>query len=375
MLRFGFLSTYPPTQCGLATFTQALASALHSGGSGEPSIIRVLDHGERHVEARFSQASIAAQLISGDLETRVASIRALNQCDIAIVQHEYGIYGGEDGDDVIAVMQGLTVPTIVVLHTVLATPTDHQKAVLERVAALATSVVVMSDHPHDLLATHYEVDMAKVHVIPHGVPDRVDSPTAVSGRRVITWGLIGEGKGIEWGIRAMAHLSDMDPRPQYIVIGRTHPKVLEQFGERYRESLVTLVRQLGVEDVVTFVDEYLDAAELAEHIARADAVLLPYDSRDQVTSGVLVEAVAAGKPVISTGFPHALELLSDGAGIIVPHGDAEAIARAMRTVLGDPNSAERMSIAASRASMGSGWPAVAAQYRALADTILATRAA
>ena len=375
MLRFGFLSTYPPTHCGLATFTEALASALRSGGDAEPVIVRVLDHGGRHVETRFTMSSVAAQLISGDLESQAVSVRTLNQCDIAIVQHEYGIYGGDDGDEVIAVMEGLTVPTIVVLHTVLATPTTHQKAVLERVAALATSVVVMSDHPRNLLGTLYDIDMVKVHVIPHGVPDRVDSVTVGPGRRLITWGLIGEGKGIEWGIRAMARLADMDPRPQYLVVGRTHPKVLEQFGERYRESLVALVQQLDLEAVVTFVDEYLDAAELAEHVARADAVLLPYDSRDQVTSGVLVEAVAAGKPVISTGFPHAVELLSNGAGIIIPHRDADAIAEAVRTVLDDRQSAERMAVAASRATMGTGWSEVAAQYRALADTILATRAA
>ncbi|CAN5215004.1 glycosyltransferase [soil metagenome] len=375
MLRFGFLSTYPPTRCGLATFTEALASALRSGGLGEPVIVRVLEQSEGQVENRFGISSVTTELIHGDAESRAASIRTLNQCDVVIVQHEYGIYGGYDGDEVVAVMEGLTLPTIVVLHTVLATPTPHQKLVLERLAALATSVVVMSDHPYDLLSTLYEVEMGKVDIIPHGVPDRVGSTSPSPGRNVITWGLIGPGKGIEWGVRAMARLSDMDPRPHYTVIGRTHPKVLKQFGEQYREDLVALVKQLGLEDMVTFVDDYLDSTQLAEQLAQADAVLLPYDTRDQVTSGVLIEAVAAGKPVISTSFPHAVELLSDGAGIIVPHGDADAIAQAVRSVLGDRRRAQRMAVAASRATAGTGWLEVAAQYRALADKILANQAA
>lgn len=375
MTSYGFLSTYPPTRCGLATFTESLAAAMATRGDRDSGIVRVLDKPAPPSETRFGPRAVVAELISGDAPSMAASIRALNGYDIVIAQHEYGIFGGEDGDEAITVLEGLTTPSIVVLHTVLDAPTPRQKRVLERVAQLATSVVVMSDRAHELLGLGYDVAMEKVRIIPHGVPDRSSHASKGSGQRVLTWGLVGPGKGIEWGIRAMAQLRDMVPRPEYLVVGKTHPKVLEHFGEAYRRGLEGLVEQLQVADVVTFVDEYLNADQLAAFVASADVVLLPYDNRDQVTSGVLVEAIAAGKPVISTGFPHAIELLAGGAGLIVPHEDPTAIAEAVQAVLGQGGSADRMAAAASRASIGTAWSDVAIEYRRLAEDILATRAA
>lgn len=372
MPKFGFLSTYPPTHCGLATFTHALATAM---GSLDASVVRVVDEPTPRSAVRFGQRAVAAELVAGDADSRAASIRTLNGFDIVIVQHEYGIFGGADGDEVLQVLEGLATPSIVVLHTVLDAPTDHQRWVLERVVQLATSVVVMSDRALANLE-RYDVPMSKVRLIPHGVPD--SSFTGSSrplGNRVLSWGLIGPGKGIEWGIRAMASLTDMQPRPEYFVVGQTHPKVLAHGGEAYRDSLVALVDELGLRDVVTFVDEYLDAAQLAEYLDSAAAVLLPYDTRDQVTSGVLVEAVAAAKPVISTRFPHAVELLSGGAGVIVEQRDPQAIAAAVRSILADDGRASQMAAAASRVRVGTGWSQVAEEYRRLAAGILEVHAA
>jgi len=375
MTRFGFLSTYPPTRCGLATFTHSLAEALSDSDNAGPRVVRVLDAPAPPGEARFGRRMVAGDLLAGDAASRAAAIRSLNGFDIVIVQHEYGIYGGEDGDEVLSVLEGITGPTIVVLHTVLDAPTDRQRMILERVGELATSLVVMSDRALENLA-RYDIPLDKVRLIPHGVPQ----PAAVTqaraqGRRVLTWGLIGPGKGIEWGIRAMAELGDLQPRPEYYVVGKTHPKVLDNEGEAYRDGLEALVAELGLQSVVTFVDDYLDSVQLASYVDSADVVLLPYDTRDQVTSGVLAEAVAAAKPVISTRFPHAVQLLSDGAGIVVDQQDPRAMADAVREILGDRDRAGTMAAAAARASAGTGWAEVAAEYRKLADGILAVHAA
>jgi len=265
------------------------------------------------------------------------------------------------------VLEAVTAPSIVVLHTVLEDPTPHQRIVLERIAAAATAVVVMSDRARSLLASGYRVDMEKVSVIPHGVPDW---DSLVGGHRsdrttMLTWGLIGPGKGIEWGIRAVAALRDVEPTLHYEVLGETHPKVIAHEGEAYRDRLRLLAEELDVADRVTFDARYLDRGRLAARVAAADLVLLPYDSREQVTSGVLVEAVAAGKPVIATAFPHAVELLNDGAGIVVEHESPKAIAKAVRSILSGRDAGARRPAF----DPDTAWSAVAQRYRELAETM------
>ena len=186
-------------------------------------------------------------------------------------------------------------------------------------------------------------------------------------KRVLTWGLISPGKGLEWGIRAIAGLRDMDPPVEYVIAGQTHPRVLAREGERYRDALRQLISDLDLDDIVMLDDRYRDAEQLADLVADADVVLLPYDSRDQATSGVLVEAVATGVPVVATGFPHAVELLGRGAGLLALHQDPESMAAAIRTILGEEGTAAQMHEAALRDTQDSSWPRVAEQYRALAD--------
>lgn len=383
MTRYGFLSTYPPTRCGLATFTEALAGALADDATRDPAIVRVLDSpDDRPGPAPFRRGPNPTELIAGDAVSLSASLDALEECDVAIVQHEYGIYGGRDGDEVVSLLRMLETPAIVVLHTVLAAPTGHQREVLEAVCESAAAVVVMTRNAQDILMRTYRVTPTKVRVIPHGVPvqhgasaPRRDSTKRTSTKRVLTWGLISPGKGLEWGIRALAALGRYGSPVEYVIAGQTHPKVLASEGERYREALQRLIGDLGLEDTVTMDDRYLDARQLADLVTTADVVLLPYDSRDQATSGVLVEAIAAGIPVVSTGFPHAVELLRGGAGLIARHGDPESMAAAIRTIVNTEETSRRMHDAALRDTHDSSWPVVGERYRELAGRIAAVRAA
>ncbi|GAA1964624.1 glycosyltransferase [Microbacterium deminutum] len=377
MTHFGFLSTYPPTRCGLATFTESLAGALASGDAREPTIVRALDIRDGaptpHVIGRIP---VDTELIAGNRVSLRAAVRALERCDVAIVQHEYGIYGGPDGDEIIPLLRSLATPAIVVLHTVLKAPSPHQRAVLETVCKLADTVVVMTDNARDILSRSYTVKTSKVRVIPHGVPVPRTASTGkhTGSKRILTWGLISPGKGLEWGIRAIAQLRQDIPSLEYVIAGETHPKVLAHEGEQYRDGLQKLIVDLDVADVVTLDDRYLDAAQLADLVADADVVLLPYDSRDQATSGVLIEAVAAGIPVVATGFPHAVELLGRGAGLIARHQDPQSMAEAIRAIVGAETTARQMHDAALRDTHDSSWPAVADQYRAIADRMTAVAA-
>jgi glycosyltransferase involved in cell wall biosynthesis len=362
--RFGMLGTFPPIACGVATFSAALADGLAAGGA-TVDVVRVGD-GPPSSDPRVIQ-----QLEAGSPDSLLAATRALSSFDVAIVQHEYGLYGGSDGDEVVTLIEGLDVPCIVVAHTVLLSPTPHQRAVLEGVAAAASFVVVMTEAGRDRLCTGYAVDPEKIVVIPHGAATvtprgRVGHLTRPT---LLTWGLLGPGKGIEWAIDALSLLKDLRPRPHYVIAGDTHPKVLAADGEAYRDMLVRRSWEQGVSPMVSFDSGYRDLASLSKLIDTATVVVLPYDSRDQVTSGVLVDAVAAGCPVVATAFPHAVELLDTGAGVVVPQRDPEALAAALRQVLTEDGLATSMAEEAMRLAPGLRWPAVAAQYRVLAEEL------
>jgi polysaccharide biosynthesis protein PslF len=368
--RFGFVSTFPPTQCGLATFTSSLRNALVAPDGEQGMVARLVES----PDARPGP-DVVAQIAMGDRAGLHRAVARLNSCDVVIVQHEYGVYGGRDGDEILALLDELCVPSIVVLHTVLLSPTRHQRDVLEAVVTKADAVVTMSLTGRDRLEAGYDVDIRKVSIIAHGAPamSPLASPAAAvfrSSRPVIlTWGLLGPGKGIEWGIDAMALLRDLDAT--YVVAGQTHPKVALREGEAYRAALQERVRARGLGGTVTFNGSYLDPDALAALVRAADIVLLPYDSVDQVTSGVLIEAVAAGKPVVATRFPHAVELLGDGAGIVVTHRSPEEIAVALRTLITQGGLAARIGHAAAAKAPRLLWPAVAEQYRALAAKLIA----
>ena len=373
MTTYGFLSTYPPTQCGLATFSAALLKHLTPPGSGHRGgVVRIVD-----APLAVNAPDVVGHLVNGTPQGTSIAAAALNRFDVAVIQHEYGIYGGRDGEDVLRVLAELTVPAIVVLHTVLTTPSPHQRQLLERIADAAGAVVVMSRTAAARLVDGYLVDARKVSVIPHGArPNRLPVPalSAASPRpTVLTWGLIGPGKGIEWAIDAFAGLRDLHPAPRYLVAGQTHPKVLEREGEAYRNSLRSRAEAHGVSANVEFDAGYRDVDSLMRLVRQADIVLLPYDATEQATSGVLIEAVAACRPVVSTRFPHAAELLATGAGLLVGQKDAPAMSRALRRILTEPGLAASMTATSERIAPSLEWSAVADGYHGLADALLGSR--
>ena len=365
-MKIALLSTYPPTPCGLATFTLALGEALARQPGTSVSVVRSVEH-----RVRDSPPVVVDHLVAGDALSQRRAADALSRADVAIVQHEYGIYGGADGREVLTVLRQVKVPVVVVLHTVLRTPSIRQRQVLEQVCQHADAVVVMSRSARDRLLATYRLDATKVQVIPHGVAVEVTrTRVQPDPRRILTWGLIGPGKGIEWGICALHELRDLDPQPQYLVAGQTHPKVLESHGEAYRDSLRRLAVDLRVDHLLSFDDSYRPTSDLPDLIGSASAVLLPYDSDEQVTSGVLIEAVAAGRPVVATAFPHATELLAGGAGVTVPQQDPAAMSDALRTILTRGDVAASMSAAARSEAARLTWPVVAQGYRSLAERLL-----
>jgi glycosyltransferase involved in cell wall biosynthesis len=367
---YALLSTYPPTQCGLATFSAALLAHLPEPGD-QVAVVRVLDE----PMPGFAGEGVH-DLVNGSAASAAAAADVLNGFDVVIVQHEYGIYGGPDGQDVIALLEALYVPSIVVLHTVLAHPTPRQRMILDGVIT-AAQVVTMTYTARSRLLDIYGTSPEKVFVIPHGAADYRVAPSRAGrtgGPNALTWGLLGPGKGIEHAIDAMALLRDQGLRVDYQVAGQTHPRVLGRDGEVYRRSLEARARARDVEDRVHFDARFLGTGALSHLISSADVVLLPYDSLEQVTSGVLIEAVTAGKPVISTCFPHAVELLGGGAGLLVGRQDSAGIARALRRVFTEPGVSARMSGHSADLAPQLLWPAVASSYRELASALTMTPA-
>lgn len=366
---FGILGTYPPTVCGLATFSAALTGGLSATGAGV-TVVRVAD-GSSTRDAR-----VVGELHNGSPNSVAASSELLNHNDIAVIQHEYGIYGGTDGDEVIDVIRGLRTPSIVVAHTVLNNPSLHQRAVLEEIAAAADQIVVMSQAANDRLCLGYGVDPAKVTTIPHGATIQRTAPVRRANRpTLLTWGLLGPGKGVERVIDAMSSLRDLPGRPQYLVAGQTHPKVLAAYGEAYRDARIEQARRSGVADSVSFDASYQSVASLHARAQSSAAIVLPYDSTDQVTSGVLVDAIASGRPVIATAFPHAVELLGSGAGIVIDHDDPAALVTALTRVLTDPCLAGAMAGEARRLAPAMAWTVVGQTYLRLAQRLIAQRSA
>ena len=364
---YAMVSTYPPTQCGIATFAAALSGGLYEYGD-DVGIVRVGADDEPAAKI------VIAELNDAEGDETVDAMDALNRADVVIVQHEYGIYDGPDGDSIVEVLEGIERPTIVVAHTVLEHPTPHQRSVLEAVVRAADAVVVMTEAGRVRLCSNFDVDARKISVIPHGaaVSSAVRLENSKERPRLLTWGLLGPGKGIEWMIDALALLDDLRPKPIYVVAGNTHPKVHEYEGDVYRDMLMQRAKDRHVD--VIFDPEYRSLASLAQLISESTMVILPYDSPDQVTSGVLVDAIAAGRPVIATAFPHAVELLSSGAGLVVPRRDPEALADAIREVLTTPGLVNSMAAEARRLAPDLSWPVIASRYAALGEELLDNRA-
>jgi polysaccharide biosynthesis protein PslF len=369
------VSTFPPTQCGLATFAAASRTAmLGARPTWDIEVIQSLKvNGEPSARPAQLGSSKGNITITKWVAQSSASMRrataALQQSDCVIIQHEYGIFGGEDGAEILTLLQDSSSPTIAVLHTVLDRPSLGQRRVIGVLSKRCSSLIVMSESARERLLRRYPVDPQQVVVIPHGAhPVPYRAPLSSGGRpQLLTWGLVGPGKGLERAIDAIAMLRAHSIDADYLICGETHPNVRASEGERYRNALIERTHMAGVADLVTFDSQYRSVNELIPVIENADIVLIPYDTREQVTSGVLVEALAAGKPVIATAFPHAVEALATGAGVAVSHDDPRAIFETLLRVLTDSGEALRMSREAMRIGKKLLWPAVGESLASLVE--------
>ncbi len=368
------LSTYPPTQCGLATFSRALQHGLHECGVAT-GIARMVGAEEEPIIEPGPTPVVFTHTTNNPL---VGVTAALNDHDVVLVQHEFGIFGGADGEEVVRILDGVKRPVVTVLHTVLTAPTMHQRFIMQQLITRSQALVTMTQTGRRNLIHHYDVHPDRVQVIPHGAAEigRGEPGAPVQDpSTVLTWGLLSEGKGIEWGIEAVAMLHERYPNLRYLIAGQTHPKVRLAEGERYRFALMAQARRLGVWDRVHLIDDYLTGDALARMIRSAAIVLLPYDSTDQVTSGVLTEAAVAGKPIIATRFPHALELLGpglgmgSGAGLLVGQKDPEGIARAIRQLLDDPALARSLALRTHAIGEEFLWSTVSMRYAELLSAV------
>ena len=352
------VSTYPPTQCGLATFASALASGLTQVGVSDVGIVKIGE--SKEVDG---VSSLVGFLPPGNLRERVNAARAINGYDFLLLQHEFGIFGGEDGVEVLDLLADVHVPVVVTLHTVPLSPSVGQRRVLEALANRADLLVTMTEVARDRLLRLYRVHPECVVTIPHGatVPKAFSIPCS-GVTNLLTWGLLGPGKGIEWVIDALSLLPDLQDKVHYTIAGQTHPKVFEQNGDSYLNMLKERAQTLGVDSLVTFDSQYRDLESLLTVIEMSSCVVLPYDSPDQITSGVLVDAVSAGRPVIATQFPHALELLKTGAGVVVPHQSPVEIAKAIRDVTLNHDKVTTMCEASRPLAHEHKWSVVAARY-------------
>ena len=318
-----------PRRCGIATFSTDLQRAIsNSRPNLQTCIVAMTDHDQTY----DYPASVALQIKDGSIEEYVGAAAFLNagRFDIVCLQHEFGIFGGDAGAHILELLSRLTMPVVTTLHTVLAAPSAAQRAVMERIVEMSSKVVVMASKGRELLRNVYRVPDDKIEVIAHGIPDfpfvapdAAKAKLGFSNRSVIlTFGLLSPSKGIEVMIDAMPSILQRRPDAVYVVLGATHPNLVRDQGEAYRGSLMARVRKLGVEDHVVFLDQFVDQATLLEFISMCDVYVTPYLNEAQMTSGTLAYSFGLGKPVVSTPYWHARELLADGRGVLVAFGDA-----------------------------------------------------
>jgi polysaccharide biosynthesis protein PslF len=336
-----FVSTYPPRECGIATFTQDILQALLDNKQVSCAGVVAI----RQEEQNYDE-NVVDSISQWDRESYLEAALKINAMgvDAVILEHEYGIFGGNSGDYVLDFLDYLQVPAITTFHTILQNPTAMQKHVLSTIGKLSKAVVTMSVNTIPILTNVYGIPVQKLSVIPHGVPvikteDRksLKKKHGLLGKKVVsTFGLLSSGKGIEYGIHAMSDVVSEFPDAVYLVLGATHPVVKQQTKESYRESLMALSKELGIEKNIIFVNKYFSKEEIVEYLQMSDVYLTPYLGKEQSCSGTLAYAVGYGKAMVSTPYLYAKEILADGRGILVDFKSPESIAKAVKRILKNP---------------------------------------
>ena len=365
--RVALVGTYAPRKCGIATFTADVVEQL---GRYHPEIALDVYALDNPGAAPVTYAGVAGVIAQDRVEDYLCAAREINEsgADAVWLQHEYGIFGGPDGALVCDFVDRLAAPLILTCHTVLRAPSAGQDRVLRHLVSRASRIMVMSRHARDLLVSHYGADEAVLEVIAHGAPDRpfgrgeaFKARMGIAGRKVLmTFGLLGPGKGLERAIEALPAIVARHPDVLYRIVGATHPTYVLREGEAYREGLQALARELGVDSHIAWDNRFLDTPELLDQLEACDIYITPYPNLEQATSGTLSYAVALGKAVISTPYVHARELLADAVGALIEPGSSAAIAEAAIGLLDRPErlvAMQRRAYARGRATI---WPRFAA---------------
>jgi glycosyltransferase involved in cell wall biosynthesis len=364
--RVAMLGNHLPRQCGIATFTTHLSEAIATVAPDLDTFVLAMNDG---LHQHAYPGRVRFELADNDIAayTRAADFLNVNAVDVISVQHEYGIFGGKAGSHLLTLLRELRMPIVTTLHTILGAPNPHQRRVMDELTALSDRLVVMTAGSAEMLHEVHSVPLQKIDVIPLGIPEVPFSGSkdrlGVEGRPLIlTFGLLSPDKGIEYVIDALPTILSHFPDAVYIVLGATHPHIIERHGETYRLMLEERAKRLGVDASVIFHNRFVSQSELCEFLAAADIYITPYLNPQQTTSGTLAYALGAGKAVISTPYPYAKELLADGRGILVPWKDAAAIASEIVGLLDDPDKRLGLRLRAAEHGREMRWPAVANSY-------------
>jgi glycosyltransferase involved in cell wall biosynthesis len=372
--RLAFIGNSLPRRCGIATFTTDLQQAVSKlQGCVDTTIVAMTDHGQSY----DYPAVVRMQINDQNLKeyTRAADYLNAGHFQAVSLQHEFGIFGGESGSHIMALLPRLKMPIITTLHTVLAEPGPAQRAVLSGVIEASAKLIVMAEKGRGLLRTVYGVPEDKIEVIAHGIPDYpFVEPDAAKGKLgyagkavILTFGLLSPNKGIEVMIDAMPAILKRRPDAVYVVLGATHPNLMRQEGESYRERLEVRARDRGVTDNVVFLNQFVDKATLLEFISMCDVYVTPYLKESQMTSGTLAYSFGLGRAVVSTPYWHAQELLAEGRGVLVPFGDANRIGAEIASLLTDDVRRQAMRARAYSSSRSMTWERTAERYLGVAD--------
>lgn len=364
-----FIGNHTPRRCGIATFTADIAEAISIEFPSTSCLAGAMND---RLEGYDYPARVRFEIAQNDPDSysRAAEFLHINNVEVVSVQHEFGIYGGPAGSYLLGFLEQVKRPVVTTLHTVLQSPSPDQRDVMNRLNELSERFIVMAERGRSLLTTVYGIDDHKIDLIPHGVIDMpfVDSNFYkdifdAEGKTVLlTFGLLSPNKGIETVIESMPAILAKNPDVVYLVVGATHPKLIEGEGEVYRERLIALAASLGVSAQVVFHNRFVSLEELKEFIGGADIYLTPYRNEEQITSGTLAYAFGAGKAVVSTPYWHARELLAGERGVLVPFADAAAIAEAVNDLLARPTAMTAMRKRAWKEGRNMTWPQVARRY-------------
>jgi len=368
--KIGVIGTYLPRQCGIATFTTDLSKAIRSELRGENILINIAMNDREEGYDYPSEVKLTIQ--EGDREEYIKVAQYLNKNGYraVIIQHEYGIYGGEDGEYIIDLMKRLEMPVLTNLHTVLENPSFGQRKVMNSLVKYSEKLLVMSKKAFDILTRVYEVPQEMIAFVPHGIPatsfeeqGRYNDIIGLEGKEIIlTFGLLSPGKGLEVMIEAMPAIVEKNPNAVYLIMGKTHPHILEKTGDAYRKNLKEQIRRLNLEGNVIFHDKFVDSETLIRYIKTSTIYSIPYLNKEQITSGTLSCAIGSGAAVVSTPFWHAEELLAEGRGVLVPFRDSGSLAREINMLLRDSERRQDMRRKAYDYSRSMIWSEVAKNY-------------